>query len=151
MSNVPGLGEDKNLQDLDPLLKSLQPPCPPGLKSSLHSREDAVPGELDSVGENRRDGEAQDLYRGGGQDPLERPVLAASPGAEADDGHLAIPVEEGSRGSLEVPAGQVRPYNVLEVITEDLDVVHVPKEASLMLATRRPVRTASSRTRKGSR
>jgi hypothetical protein len=57
---------------------------------------------LDSVGKNRRDGEAQDLHRGGGQDPLERLVLAASPGAKADDGCLAIPVEKGSRGSLEV-------------------------------------------------
>jgi hypothetical protein len=127
VGNVPGLGEDKNLQDLDPLLKGLQPPFPPGLKSSLHPREDAVPGELDSVGEDRRDGEAQDLHRGGGQDPLERPVLAAGPGAEGDDGRLAIPVEEGSRGSLEVPAGQDHPYNVLEVVPEDLDVVHVSK------------------------
>jgi hypothetical protein len=115
------------LQDLDPLLKGLQPPCPPGLKGSLHPREDAVPGVLDSVGEDKRDGEAQDLHRVGGQDPLERPVLAVGPEAEAHDGRLAIPVEEGSRGSLEVPAGQVHPYDVLEVVPEDLDIFHVSK------------------------
>jgi hypothetical protein len=127
VGDVPGLGEDKDLQNLDSLLEGLQPPCPPGLEISLHPREDAVPGELDSVGEDWRDIESQDFHRGGGQDPLERPVLAASPGAEADDGRLVISVEEGSRGGLEVSAGQVHPYDVLEVIPEYLDVVHVPK------------------------
>ncbi len=107
MGNVPGPGEDENLQDLDLLLEGLQPPCPPGLESSFHLREDTVPRELDSVGEDWRDGESKDFHRGGGQDPLERPVLAACPGAKADDGRLAISVEKSSRGSLEVSAGQV--------------------------------------------
>ncbi len=127
VGDVPGLGEDENLQDLDSLLEGLQPPCPPGLESSFHPREDTVPRELDSVGEDWRDGETKDFHRGGGQDPLERPVLAAGPGAEADDGGLAISVEKSSRGSLEVSAGQVHPYDVLEVVPEDLDIVHVPK------------------------
>ncbi len=45
----------------------------------------------------------------------------------AQEPRPAISVEESSRGSLEVSAGQVHPYDVLEVIPEDLDVVHVPK------------------------
>jgi hypothetical protein len=40
---------------------------------------------------------------------------------------FVVSVEEGSRGSLEVPAGQVHPDNVLNVIPEDLEIVHVPK------------------------
>jgi hypothetical protein len=77
--------------------------------------------------EDGGDGETQNLHREGRQDPLERPVLVDDQGAEGDDGHLAVSVEEGSGGGLEVPAGQVRPENVLKVISEDLDVVHVPK------------------------
>ncbi len=61
VSNVPGLGEDENLQDLDSLLEGLQPLCPPGLESSFHPREDTVPRELDSVGEDWRDGESKDF------------------------------------------------------------------------------------------
>ncbi len=49
------------------------------------------------------------------------------PGAEADDGHLVVSVEEGSRFDLEASAGQLHPDNVLKVIPEDLNVVYVPK------------------------
>ncbi len=48
MGKVAGLGEDKDLQDLDPLLESLQPLCPPGLKGPLHIGEGAVPGKQNS-------------------------------------------------------------------------------------------------------
>ncbi len=108
-------------------ITSLQPPCPPGLERPLHSREDLVPGELDGEGEDGVDCETQDLHKGGGQDPLERPVLVAGPGAEANDSRLAVSVEECYRGCHEVPAGQVHSDNVLKVVPEDLDIVHVPK------------------------
>jgi hypothetical protein len=55
VGHKPGLGEDENLQGLDPLLEGLQPPCPPGPKGPLYTREDMVPRELYREGEDGGD------------------------------------------------------------------------------------------------
>ncbi len=83
--------------------------------------------ESDSVGENRGDGDAEDFNMLQRQEPLQRPVQMVGPRSEADNGELSILVEEGSRGSLEFPACQVHPEDVLEVISKGLNLVHAPK------------------------
>jgi hypothetical protein len=151
VGNVPGLGEDKNLQDLDPRLKSLQLRVIQDWRV-LSISERTLSQEswtvLEKTGEMVKprtftEVEARIHWRGQSWRLAQEPRLMI-----AVLRFLLRGAPEAASKSLQARSTLTKSWRSSpRTWTSSIN----PKEASLMLATRRPVRTASSRTRKGSR
>ena len=109
LGKVPSLRDNKHFQDLDSSEECGQPPASPGLQGALEAIKDLSPGSKDRGSKGGENVKSKNFDTSGCLHPLQRPVLAASPGHEAKNHQLLIPEEDGSSSSLQLPGDGVHP------------------------------------------
>ncbi len=134
LGQIPGLGQGKGFHRQGALTEGGQAAGGPHLESPLHTGGDTVPGGGDSGAEHWGVGNPEDLglvYR---LEPGQGPVPSASPGTEAKDDRLSVAIEDGTLGGLKGPAQLIRDEDVLLILTQLVDIIHVA-ESGLPEAT----------------
>ena len=91
----------------------------------MHCCPDGRPREGHRLTVGGGEGNSKDLEGWRRMEPGQRPILAARPCSEAENGRFPISVENGSRHLLKKVADAIRHDNVLIIVAEYVDVVYV--------------------------
>ncbi len=143
LGQIPGLGQGKSFHRQGGLAEGGQAAGGPHLEGPLHAGGDTVPRGRDSGGEHWGVGNPKDLGLVHRLKPGQGPVPAASPGTEAKDDRPPVAVEDGTRGGFKGPAQLIRDENVLLILAQLINIIHVAEsglpEATHEEATEKPL------------